>query len=168
MSDVFSWLFLRDEEFLKYVSISVFKASGRGGQKVNKTSSAVRMVFEPLNVEVTCQKYRKQTENKVSALRKLKKNVALHASSWPSDDVFAICLQYVKNGLHINRKNRDISLIYALIVALFCNFNGDHKKVAVQLGVTPSRLVKFLAEDKLLLNKVNFIRNNANRNNLKV
>ena len=168
MDDIFAWLLLRDEEFLKYVNISVFKASGRGGQKVNKTSSAVRMVFEPLNVEVTCQKYRKQTENKLSALRKLRKSVALHASGCPSDDVFAICVQYIKNGLHINRKNRDISLIYALIVSLFCNFNGDHKKVAVQLGVTSSRLVKFLAEDKLLLNKVNSIRNKADKNNLKV
>jgi len=168
MTDVFYWLFLKDEDFLKHVKVSTFKASGKGGQKVNKTSSAVRMVFEPLNIEVTCQKYRKQAENKVSALRKLRKFVALHASSWPSDNVFAISLQYLKNGLHINRKNKDISFIYALVVSLFSNFDGDHKKVAVCLGITSSRLVRFLAEDKLLLNKVNLIRNKADRNNLKV
>lgn len=64
------------------------KASGHGGQKVNKTSSAVRLTHIPSGITVVCSESRSQRENRKIALKKLRKTAALTLRQEPDDTGF--------------------------------------------------------------------------------
>ena len=54
------------------IKMEVFRSSGAGGQHINKTSSAVRLIHEPTGIVVECQTERSQFQNRDNAMKMLK------------------------------------------------------------------------------------------------
>jgi peptide chain release factor 2 len=58
------------------IRMEVFRASGAGGQHVNKTSSAVRLIHEPTGLVASSQEERSQLQNREKAMNRLKVMIA--------------------------------------------------------------------------------------------
>ncbi len=66
-----------EDSLLDACEVSAFRSSGKGGQHVNKTDSAVRLRHLPTGIVVTCQSERSQYLNKRKCLEKLRRKIAM-------------------------------------------------------------------------------------------
>jgi protein subunit release factor B len=66
-----------DEELLAECTVETMRASGKGGQHVNKTESAVRITHLATGISVKSQKFRSQHINKAHCVNSLRKKLRL-------------------------------------------------------------------------------------------
>lgn len=64
---------MTDQEIERDCEVSAFHASGPGGQGVNTSDSAVRMVHVPTGIAVTSREQRSQLQNRATCVRKLRR-----------------------------------------------------------------------------------------------
>ena len=66
------------------IEMQVYRSSGAGGQHINKTSSAVRLIHKPTGIVVSCQTQRSQFQNRDYAMEMLKAKTRSHkrSSTW--------------------------------------------------------------------------------------
>ncbi|MCL2492400.1 MAG: peptide chain release factor-like protein [Coriobacteriia bacterium] len=64
-----------DDELLSQCKVQVFRGSGPGGQSVNTTDSAVRLIHDPSGIVVVARRERSQYQNKRVALKRLRRKL---------------------------------------------------------------------------------------------
>src|SRR3989442_6899864 len=72
-----AWTSLTDDQLLRQCDVDTYRASGPGGQKRNKTSSAIRLRHPPSGLIVIAEESRSQHENKARALKRLRRALFL-------------------------------------------------------------------------------------------
>ena len=158
-------LFLRksDRELRSRARIDFYKATGRGGQKRNKTSSAVRLTLEHLSVTQSAS--RSRAENISGALKKLRIAIALDiGAGYGSRDSWSEFPQeihpYLQSGLlAIHAKNPMFPIFVGCFIDVFVHCRGDWKKMAEIYSTSPSQIRKFPAKNPSMLDTVRKLQN---------
>ncbi len=165
------WLSSDDATLLALCEIDTYRASGPGGQKRNKTSSAVRLRHGPSGLIVIAEESRSQHENKAKALRRLRMAIALQlrapiADDWQPPDWTS---GYVGEGSagRMSDRNPLYPQFAAMLLDLLAHREGQASKAAAILGVTTAQFTKLLATDGKLLAEANAIRRRSNLSPLK-
>jgi ribosome-associated protein len=96
-----------DEKLLALCDVQTFRSTGSGGQHVNTTDSAVRIIYKPLNIVVTCRKERSQYLNKMECLKKLREKVTLLNYRAPRRIATRIPRGIKEEGLKSKNKHSD-------------------------------------------------------------
>ena len=79
------------------IKMEVFRASGAGGQHINKTSSAVRLIHEPTGIVVECQTERSQFQNKDNAMKMLRTKL-YEIEKEKQEELLQVAYEYIKQG----------------------------------------------------------------------
>lgn len=155
------WLLQSDDNLLRQCEIDTYRASGPGGQKRNKTSSAVRLRHRPSGLLVIAEESRSQHENKAKALKRLRMAIALEIrmeSSAPDRHAVISGAISPSGGIEVPRRSADRPRIVAHIVDEIAVHGGRMQTAAASIGVSTSQLSKFVCDDGKVLAAVNRIR----------
>ena len=139
------WLKMEDAELLQLCRCDFFIGSGRGGQKRNKTSNAVRLVHEPTGIIVTDCSTRSRDDNRHNALKKLRMQIALEVRNDP--------VMPERLGTSIN--HRDYPLLAAALLDQLTAVEFKVSDAAAAIDLTTGAFVKLLARSPALWQEVN-------------
>ena len=146
---------LEDSEFLTHCLIDFYKARGPGGQKKNKTESAVRLTLKENGISATASEDRQQSVNRSRCIKRLKLQVAFEMRSEPEP---------WQGQLDMNPSNKNYPLFCAILFDHFNENSWQMSTVAEIYGISTGKLVKILAKSDTLWQEVNRQRT---KNNLK-
>src|SRR5271166_1129228 len=151
------WAGLSNAELLGQCEVDTYRASGPGGQKRNKTSSAVRLRHRPSGLIVIAEESRSQHENKSRALRRLRKAIFLElreeipADSLKTDAI--VCrpelTAVMSKGpkLECSPKRPEFWPAVGLILDLLAATQSRVSETASLIGVSTGNLIGFLEAD---------------------
>ena len=129
---------MTDEELLKLCKTDHFIATGKGGQKRNKTSSAVRLSLNDSTISVTASEDRQQSVNKKLAIRKLRLSIAMElrqeAQAW-------------QGQLDMNAKNPQYPLFIGCLTDYLFESNWQVSEVAKSFDISTGKLIKIISKD---------------------
>lgn len=151
-------LSLNDEELIKHCLIDFFKATGPGGQKKNKTESAVRLTLKDSSITASASEDRQQSINRSRALKRLRLQIAFEmrepAVNWDGQ-------------WNMNPKNSDYPAFAACLLDNLIEHSWQVSTAAAKLDISTGQLIKLLAKDDTLWQFVNKERQKAGHKVLK-
>ncbi len=145
------WLRLDGKDLLKECREERYKASGPGGQRRNKVTTAIRLRHLPTGLVVQGEESRFLAENRAHAVRRLRDRIALEvrAPFDPSSPPVIAELEAQKNssgGLTVNRANPSYPIILATVLDAL-EATGSYARAAQALRITTSQFLRLLRSD---------------------
>jgi hypothetical protein len=163
-----AWSNLTEEQLLAQCEVDTYRASGPGGQKRNKTSSAVRLRHPPTGLLVIAEESRSQHENKAKALRRLWQALFLHRRDpLPPDartpEAVAAHPDYAAardpaGKLNLSAKNPRFWPAVGVALDVLDAVGARVGEAADLLGVSTGNLIDFLQTDPKVWQEANRLR----------
>lgn len=146
---------LSDDELVAQCDWQATRASGPGGQKRNKTHSAIRLHHRPTGIAVIANESRLQGENRALALTRLRHALALAVRREVDPETFVpppeVQEQIGRAGkLAVNPSNPRYLAIIAAMLDLLVACRGQVSSAAHPLGITTSNFIHLLHDDPKL------------------
>jgi hypothetical protein len=157
------WTGLSDTELLKQCAVDTYRASGPGGQKRNKVSSAVRLRHRPSGISVIAEESRSQHENRARALRRLKQAFYLKMRNELPAEVLAVSAEYrdLRNAggrLDLGRKDPRFWPVVGVVLDVLQAVEGRVSDAAANLGISTGNLIDFLQTEPKVWEQANQMR----------
>ena len=160
--DPVAWRLATDEIILRDCRWEAFRASGPGGQKRNKTSSAIRLVHAPTGIAAIANESRSQADNRKSALRRLRHRITLELRCAIDSESFSPPMWFeplrADGHLTVSRRNEMYLPAMGLVLDVLARCQWSVSQAAKMLGLSTGNLVKFLQQDEKLMAHVNAMR----------
>jgi hypothetical protein len=149
-----------DAGLLAECEVDTYRASGPGGQKRNKTDSAVRIRHRPSGIIVVAVESRSQAANRATALKRLRKALALRVRQPPAEGIpEAVGACIGKTGrLEVGQRDARYLRAAAAVLDDLVAQSGSVSEAAARLGLTTGNLASFLTDDDDLMAEANRIR----------
>lgn len=154
---------LDDAALLRECEVDTYRASGPGGQKRNKTDSAVRLRHGPTGLMVIAEESRSQHENRRRALKRLRHLIALEvrqpvaAPPFRPGAALSACI-LPAGRLNLGRRDPRYPVVLGEVLDVLAACQMRVSEAAGTLGVTTANLVSFLADDPKAWAQVNRLR----------
>lgn len=162
------WTVLSDERLLAQCEVDLYRASGPGGQKRNKTSSAVRIRHPASSLLVIAEESRSQHENRARALRRLRQALYLKLREplAPEDLTPERLAEHPEFGpardaegrLHLGVRDPRFWPAVGVVLDVLQAVEARLSDAARILGTTTGNLGDFLRSDDKLWEQANLLR----------
>jgi hypothetical protein len=163
-----SWTGLSDTQLLAECALDTYRASGPGGQKRNKTSSAVRLRHLPTGLIVIAEETRSQHENRARALRRLREALylkirdALPAETLTLENVATQPAYHdardAAGRLDLKRKDPRFWPAVGVVLDVIQALEARVSDAAAVLGVSTGNLIDFLSRDPKVWEQADILR----------
>lgn len=136
---------LADDLLLRECRVERCRAGGPGGQHLNRTESAVRIVHRASGVEARCLDQRERLKNQASALIRLRLRLAI-AQRGVGDPAW---LEAYRRGrqLPLTPRSAGFPLVVGVVLDALEAASGSLPEAASAIGVSTTQLVKLLIAD---------------------
>ena len=163
-----TWAGLSDAQLLAQCEVDTYRASGPGGQKRNKTSSAVRVRHPASGLIVIAEESRSQHENRARALRRLRQALYLKvrddlAPEERTPEALLARGDYreardSQGRLHLGRKDPRFWPAVGVVLDVLQSLAARVGETAVALGLSTGNLIDFLQSDDKVWEQANHLR----------